>query len=341
MPKSQPFDVGTCGGQTAPHIRLTGWWGRAVCAPIRGEFGLDYLLVVLGLGLLVAGGEVILRGALGLSVRLGLSPAIIGAVVMGFGTSSPELAASMTAALEGAPGIAVGNIIGSNVANIALILALTVLIAPIAARIGGMEAVALGGATLALVAVLLLGRIGLTLGAVFLGGLALFIWASLRAGQVEMPEAPDGPPPALSLSLGLVAVGLALLIGGAKALVGGAVGVAETFGVAPAVIGLTVVAVGTSLPELAASLAAALRGQGAMALGNIVGSNIFNVLGILGLTAIVHPIAVPDAFGTVDIVFLLATAGALVALGFWGRIGRAAGAVGLVGYGVYVALVLA
>jgi len=301
---------------------------------------LDYLLVALGLGLLVAGGEVLLRGALGLSTRLGLSPAIIGAVVMGFGTSSPELAASMTAALAGAPGIALGNVIGSNVANIALILAVTVLVAPITARIGGMEAVALSAATLALVGVLLLGEIGLLLGVAFLGGLAIFLWASLRAGQVEMPEEGDGARPALAPGLVMVVVGLALLVGGAQMLVGGAVALAEGFGVPPAIIGLTVVAVGTSLPELAASLAAALRGQGAMALGNIVGSNIFNVLGILGVTAIVHPIAVVDAFGTADIVSLLLTAAALVALGLYGRIGRIAGLLGLAGYGVYVAAVL-
>lgn len=295
--------------------------------------------MALGLGLLVAGGEVLLRGALGLSTRLGLSPAIIGAVVMGFGTSSPELAASMTAALAGAPGIALGNVIGSNVANIALILAATVLVAPITARIGGIEAVFFGVASLGLVAVMLLGGIGLALGAAFLGGLALFLWASLRAGQVEMPDPADGPPPVLVLSLVLVAAGLALLVGGAQLLVAGAVALAEDFGVPPAVIGLTVVAVGTSLPELAASLAAALRGQGAMALGNIVGSNIFNVLGILGLTAVVQPIA-SDAFGRADIVFVLVTAVALVGVGLYGRIGRIAGLLGLGGYGIYVAAVL-
>jgi cation:H+ antiporter len=302
---------------------------------------LDYFLVALGLILLVAGGEVVLRGALGLSTRLGLSPAIIGAVVMGFGTSSPELAASMTAALAGEPGIALGNVIGSNVANIALILALTVLVAPIAVRMGLLDAVALTGATLAMVAVLLLGGIGPVLGAAFLVGLAAYLWASLRAGQVELPEAEEGPPPNLWISVGFVVVGLALLVGGAQTLVEGAVNLATDFGVPPAVIGLTVVAVGTSLPELAASLAAAVRGQGAMALGNIVGSNIFNVLGILGLTALLEPITVTPAFGIQDIASLIMTAAALIALGFWGRIGRVAGVAGLVGYGLYVAAVLA
>lgn len=302
---------------------------------------LDYILVFAGLALLVAGGEVLVRGALGLSARFRMSPAVIGAVVMGFGTSTPELAASLSAALAGAPGLALGNVIGSNVANVALILAASAVIAPIVARIGGVAAMAMAVATLGMIGVILLGGIGPGLGAIFLGALAVYLWVSVRSGQVEMPEEVELAPGSLSTSLIFVGAGLALLIGGAQALVSGAVDIAEIFGVPPSVIGLTVVALGTSLPELAASLSAALRGQGAMALGNIVGSNIFNVLGILGITALVHPIAVPPSLDMAEVWALALTGGVLIGLGLWGRIGRIAGAAGLAGYAAYMFAVIA
>ncbi|GAB5448228.1 sodium:calcium antiporter [Gymnodinialimonas sp.] len=299
---------------------------------------MDYLLVVSGLALLVAGGEILVRGALGLSVRFGITPAIVGAVVMGFGTSTPELAASVTAALSGAPGIALGNVIGSNIANVALILGATALITPIVARLGWVEAVGVAVATAAMIGVLLLGGIGVAVGTLFLGALAAFLLASLWVGQSG--GGPDAPGFGLPLSLLCVGLGLVLLIGGAQALVGGAVGIAGDFGVPPSVIGLTVVALGTSLPELSASLSAALRGQSAMALGNIVGSNIFNVLGILGITALVQPIAVPPSLHMAEVWGLALTAAALLALGLWGRVGRIAGAIGLAGYAAYVVTVL-
>ncbi|OAN72675.1 hypothetical protein A8B78_19535 [Jannaschia sp. EhC01] len=303
---------------------------------------MDYLLVVLGLALLVAGGEVLVRGALGLSVRFRMSPAVIGAVVMGFGTSTPELAASLSAALAGAPGLALGNVIGSNVANVALILAASAVIAPLVARTGWAEAVAVAAATLGMIAVIILGGIGPVLGAMFLGILAIFLWVSVRGGQVAMSEQEtEAAPGRLSQSLIFVIVGLVLLIGGAQALVSGAVDIAEAFGVPPSVIGLTVVAIGTSLPELAASLSAAVRGQGGLALGNIVGSNIFNVLGILGITALVHPIAVPPSLDMAEVWALAITGTALLVLGLWGRIPRAAGAFGLAGYAGYMWLVIA
>lgn len=302
---------------------------------------LDYILVGLGLVLLVAGGEVLVRGALGLSARFRMAPAVIGAVVMGFGTSTPELAASLGAALAGAPGLALGNVIGSNVANVALILAASVVVAPIVARMGWIEAVALAAATLGMIFVIVWGGIGPVLGAIFLGLLALYIWGSVRAGQGAPAPAVDIAPSGLAVSLISVGAGLALLIGGAQALVSGAVGIAQVFGVPPSVIGLTVVALGTSLPELAASVSAAWRGQGAMALGNIVGSNIFNVLGILGITALVQPIAVPPTLAMAEVLALAGTGAALLALGLWGRVPRGAGLLGLAGYAVYMGAVVA
>ncbi|WP_427854419.1 sodium:calcium antiporter [Gymnodinialimonas phycosphaerae] len=305
-------------------------------------FGLDYLLVVLGLALLVAGGEVLVRGALGLSVRFRMSPAVIGAVVMGFGTSTPELAASLSAALAGAPGLALGNVIGSNVANVALILAASAVIVPLVARIGWAEAIAVAAATLGMIAVIILGGIGPVLGAMFLGILAIFLWVSVRGGEVALSEQEtEAAPGRLGQSLIFVTVGLVLLIGGAQALVSGTVDIAEAFGVPPSVIRLTVVAIGTSLPELAASLSAAVRGQGGLALGNIVGSNSFNVLGILGITALVHPIAVPPSLDMAEVWALAITGAALLVLGLWGRVPRAAGALGLAGYAGYMWLVIA
>ncbi|MBY4893202.1 sodium:calcium antiporter [Rhodobacteraceae bacterium N5(2021)] len=303
---------------------------------------MDYLLVVLGLALLVAGGEVLVRGALGLSVRFRMSPAVIGAVVMGFGTSTPELAASLSAALAGAPGLALGNVIGSNVANVALILAASAVIVPLVARIGWAEAIAVAAATLGMIAVIILGGIGPVLGAMFLGILAIFLWVSVRGGEVALSEQEtEAAPGRLGQSLIFVTVGLVLLIGGAQALVSGTVDIAEAFGVPPSVIRLTVVAIGTSLPELAASLSAAVRGQGGLALGNIVGSNSFNVLGILGITALVHPIAVPPSLDMAEVWALAITGAALLVLGLWGRVPRAAGALGLAGYAGYMWLVIA
>lgn len=302
---------------------------------------MEYLLVAVGLALLIGGGEVLVRGALGLSARFRMSPAVIGAVVMGFGTSTPELAASLSAALAGAPGIALGNVIGSNVANVALILAASALIAPIEARINRLDAAALAMATLGMIAVILIGGISMPVGLAFLAALAIYLWASVKSGQASAPSEQDEAPGNLGVSIAYVVVGLVLLIGGAQALVTGAIDIAEAFGVPPSVIGLTVVAIGTSLPELAASISAALKGQGGLALGNIVGSNIFNVLGILGITALIHPIAVPPSLDMAEIWALAATGAALLALGVWGRVPRGAGIVGLVGYAAYVGAVIA
>ncbi len=322
-------------------MRSAGWIARGSCSATPGEmFRVDYVWALLGLALLVAGGEALVRGALRLSVRLALSPALIGVVVMGFGTSTPELAASLTAALADAPGIALGNVIGSNVANIGLILGLTALASPIVARIGGLDAVALGAVTLALLVVLAVGGIGVALAVIFLLVLTAYLAASLLFAGAG-PDAPEGGETgSLWGGIGFVLVGLAMLIGGAQALIGGAMGIAESFNVPPSIIGLTLVAVGTSLPELAASLAAAFRGQGALALGNIVGSNIFNGFAILGITALVHPIAVVPSIGLAEAIALAGFAAGLLILGLVGRIGRWAGAVALAGYAAYVVAIL-
>lgn len=304
---------------------------------------MDYVLVVAGLALLLGGGEVLVRGAVALSLKLGLSPVVVGAVVMGFGTSAPELAASMSAALAGAPGIAIGNVLGSNIANILLILGLTALVMPIAThRLVSRDAgIALVASALALVGLIWIGFAGRLTGGILLLGLALYILMELRQNQVP-PEIAEDALPAQPLWKGalMAVVGIAVLIAGAHLLVQGAVAIATDLGVPEAIIGVTLVAVGTSLPELAASMVAAFRRQGALALGNILGSNVFNVFGILGLTALVVPLPVPVEFDWVEMVAVLASTAAFLGFAAMGRFGRVAGLALLAGYGVYLAVIL-
>jgi cation:H+ antiporter len=274
---------------------------------------MDILWVGIGLVLLLGGGDVLVRGGVGLAARFGLSPAVIGAVVLGFGTSMPEMMTSLSAAFQGQSGIAIGNVVGSNIANILLILGVTAMVAPILRDRGDTAGIwAMLAATV--VALVLLHRpvLGRVEGAVLLIGLAAYLWHSLKqpvdAPDIDVAVAHGGPP---WRDIGVALAGLAVLLAGAHLFVRGATGVAEALQVPPTVIGLTLVAVGTSLPELVTSVIAALRGQGRMALGNVLGSNVFNILAILGVTAMVVPIPVPPMLSTVD---LVAMAGAAVLL---------------------------
>lgn len=309
------------------------------------------LLIIAGLALLLGGGEALVRGAVQIAGRLGLSPLVIGLTIVGFGTSTPELVTSIEAALIGAPGIAVGNVVGSNIANILLILGAAVLLAPIAIN---RAAFLRDGAVLCLSAIVCLGMIqsgliGWSAGAVLVLLLATYvsgtIWWERRgrsaAAEIYEQEAVSVQParaPSAAISVVLVLAGLALTIGGAQLLVTGAVELATSWGISEAVIGLTIVAVGTSLPELATSLIAARKGQGDVAFGNIVGSNIFNVLGILGVTALVHPVAIPAQIASMDIWIMLAATGVLVLFAWSGwRLRRWEGVAMLVAYAAYMA----
>ncbi len=246
----------------------------------------------------MAAAHALVRGAAALALRLGLTPLIVGLTVVAFGTSAPELVVSVQAALGGAGGIAVGNVVGSNVANIGLILAVAVLIRSIPSDPGMLrrDLPVLVMATTVAVASLLDGRIGRVEGALFLGGLVVYLAWSIRharrgSSAVDLPvDAPAGPA---WQDVVFVAGGLAGLVVGADLFVSGAVDIAEAVGVSNAVIGLTVVAIGTSLPELATSVVAAARGEGDIAAGNVVGSNLFNLLGILGVGALVRPLEAP------------------------------------------------
>ncbi|WP_136246539.1 calcium/sodium antiporter [Halomonas borealis] len=260
---------------------------------------LPALAVVAGLILLVWSAERFVDGAAATSARLGLSPLLIGMLVIGFGTSAPEMVVSAIAASQGNPGLALGNAFGSNIANIGLILGLVALIAPLAVHSGVVrrELPVLGGATL-LTAVLLLGGVVRLEGMLLLVVLAVFMGYSVVQGlrNDTDPLSSDTEtdlathPMPLRTALGWTALGLVLLVASSRLLVWGAVSIAQSLGVSDLVIGLTVVAVGTSLPELASSISALRRREHDLVLGNVVGSNLFNTLGVVGLAAVIAPI---------------------------------------------------
>ena len=307
---------------------------------------MDILLIVGGFVGLILGGELLVRGAVAVAQRFGVSPLVIGLTLVGFGTSMPELVTSVQAAFAGAPGIAVGNVVGSNIANILLILGLTALLRPLAvSRHSFPRDAAVLCAVTALGAVLFLnGTLGRGAGLVFLVALACFLIFTLKTGSAEDAgaEVPEvGIPQSLPLSLLFLVGGLIITIVAARFLVMGAVSLAATLGMSEAAIGLTVVAVGTSLPELVTSVIAARRGQSDIALGNIIGSNIFNILGILGVTALVMPLEIPASIVAFDLWIMIAATAALVGFG-WTRwsINRVEGGILLAAYIFYVGFLL-
>ncbi|UWQ20970.1 calcium/sodium antiporter [Jannaschia sp. W003] len=311
------------------------------------------LSLAAGLALLVAGGDGLVRGAVSVAARLGVSPLAIGLVLVGFGTSVPELVTSLQATWLGAPGIAVGNVVGSNIANVLLILGIGALLVPIPAEAAALrrDGAWLMGATALCIAAVLWGTLGRAGGAVLVAALALYVgttWRAARAAPAGAAVLLDGiapargPAPNLWLGLGLAAAGIVATILGARLLVDAAIALAERSGLSETVVGLTVVAVGTSLPELAATVAAAARRQTDMALGNVVGSNIFNVLGILGVTALVRPIAVPAQIAAVDVWVMGAAALALLlAIAWHGGLGRVAGGLFVGAWALYTAWLVA
>ncbi len=311
------------------------------------------LELLAGLGLLVLGGDLLVRGAVGLANRLNISPLLIGIVLVGFGTSTPELVTSLIAAMENAPGIAVGNIVGSNTANILLILGIAALIHPLKADPRALirDGLVLALSALACVALSYAGFVSRLSGSLLLLSLSAYLVVTYRSerrthhpalGTPGAKELPADPVvvvvrPWLHSSIALVAAvsaGLGLTVLGARFLVEASVELARHFDVSETVIGLTIVAVGTSLPELVTSVIAAVKRQTAIALGNIVGSNIYNVLGILGATSLIKPIEIPARILSLDIwVMVLATALLLVFARTGHRICRLEGAAFL---GIYV-----
>ncbi|MEM7566106.1 MAG: calcium/sodium antiporter [Pseudomonadota bacterium] len=298
-------------------------------------------LVIAGLVLLLLGGEGLVRGAVALANRAGVSPMFVGVVLLGFGTSAPELVACVQAVLAGAPGVALGNVLGSNTANILLILGVAALLIPVPVgrdalkRDGGVMLVS----SLALAGLAILGRIGTLAGLILIAGLIAYIAYAWMAERRDDEEIERDVSISLPLSLFFALGGLAAILVGGRLLVDGAVGLAEAFGVSDTVVGLTVVAVGTSLPELAASAAAAYRKEAGLIIGNVLGSNIYNILGILGVTSLVGPLPVPASVLSFDVPVMLAATVLLLALGWWrGVLGRAVGASFLAAYIGYTAI---
>ncbi len=304
---------------------------------------IDLALIVIGFAGLLVGGNWLVDGAVGLATRWGVSPLVIGLTLVGFGTSMPELVTSVQAALAGSPGIAIGNVVGSNIANILLILGLTCALSPMVVARATLQrdGLVMLGATGAALVLVLWGSINRPMGLLLLAGLALYLVTALRRAEDEPASISHTPAaPLWRASLGVLG-GLIVTILAARALVTGAVAVAASWGVSEALIGVTIVAVGTSLPELVTSIVAARKGQAEMAFGNIIGSNIFNLLGILGVTALVRPMQVPAQFVTLDIWVMTAAALAVLVMGATGRrISRGEGAALLAGYTAYTGFLI-
>jgi len=305
-------------------------------------------ILVAGVVLLVAGGELLVRGAVQLAQKFRISPLLIGLTLVGFGTSTPELVTSLQAAFSGSPGIAVGNVVGSNIANILLILGVAALIYPIAIarETFKRDGIVLAIATAMCLGAVLFGQLSVWLGGVFVASLASYIWFAFRqerranaasdAAAGLQAEAPKPSAGLIALDVAFVIGGLGLTILGARFLVSSAIDIARMFHVSETIIGLTIVAVGTSLPELVTSVMAALRKHGDIAFGNIVGSNIYNIFGILGVTAMVKPIAVPPQIAAFDIWVMIAATALLfaAALSRW-KVTRLEGGVMLAAYTAY------
>lgn len=284
-----------------------------------------YVLLALGLFLLIYGGDMLVRGAVQLARKTGVSPLLIGLTLVGFGTSTPELVTSLIAVFKKSEGIAVGNVVGSNIANILLVLGAAAIISPIRVDIKSFkrDTVFLIISTLGLVAALLMARISFLMGAVLTGTLIFYViysYISDRKNQknirLQEAETMEANLAGGWTSLARTLIGIALTLVGAKLLVDNAIVLARSWGISEAVIGLTLVAVGTSLPELITSVVSAVRRQNDVAFGNVVGSNIYNALFILGVTALFMPVTVPEAMGW-DILIMAGVTAVLIGIAFW------------------------
>jgi cation:H+ antiporter len=313
---------------------------------------LDVVMLLGGLALLVAGGQLLIRGASELAIRLHVAPVVIGLTVVAFGTSTPELVVNLAAALRGDSSIGFGNVVGSNIANVGLLLGITALVSPLVIHhsiitreipmmlLASLAAVILGLNSFTDGTSDAFGRgDGMMLLLLFCVFLYYMINDAMRSNRdaVASPETEKPPASMGGLKIALCIIGgLGLLVGGGEGTYRGAIGVATSLGVPEVVVALTIVAVGTSLPELATSLIAAVRGQTDMAVGNIVGSNIFNMLFIWGVTTTISPTAVPTGGGT-DLLVMTAFAAALLPMAMsQKRISRLEGGALIASYAGYI-----
>ena len=317
----------------------------------------DVALLLGGFVLLIIGGELLVRGAVAIAERLGMSPLLIGLTLVGLGTSAPELVTSVQAALAGSPGIAVGNIVGSSISNVLLILGLSALITPIAVQSNALRRDGLVVVVTALLFSIVSYAYALdrVTGVIFISLLAAYILYAYRQETVP-PVASDGHTSAFEkaeaygelhdrplrhggeqtwaertgpvVPLLMALCGLVVIVLGGKLLVDGAIGLARSNGMPETVIGLTIVAVGTSMPEFVTSVVAAIRKHGDVALGNIMGSNIYNILGIGGVTGLIQPTTVPPEIVSFDNLVMVAASVAMFTVAWSGyRVNRLEGAV--------------
>lgn len=314
---------------------------------------MEFLLIVVGLVCLFLGGEAILRGSVAIAQKLNLSTLLVSLVIVGFGTSLPELMVSVTAALGGAPNIALGNVVGSNIANVLLILGIAAMLAPVACGRPEMrrDMLMVLLASIVLVALSQNGAIDRPVGIAMVASLAVYLGYAYfversheKKGEalLQRVERDIAAPVTVSLQVAVtfVVAGLLFLAGGAYALVEGATILAKQMGVSDAIIGLTLVAVGTSLPELATVIVAAYRRHADVVIGNVMGSNLFNILAILGTTVIIAPMPIEGRIADIDVWVMLAVAVGLAPLIWRGtKIGRLEGALFVTLYVLYTAWV--
>jgi cation:H+ antiporter len=315
---------------------------------------LDYLILALGLAGLVVAGDALVRGAVGLAERFGIPPLIIGLTIVALGTSAPELMVSIQAAFDGVADIAVGNIVGSNIANVLLVLGVPALIAATPCDQTGLKrsTVFMMGASLLFAVFAFSGQLVFWHGLVFLALLAVFLVGSYmsarKAGasgdvsELETIDGVEGVPHSLWLALLFFAIGLVGLPLAADATVDSASSIARSLGVPEVIIGLTIIAIGTSLPELVTTVVAALKGQTDVGVGNVIGSNVFNILFILGATASITSVPIAEQILRFDIWVMLASSALLLPLVLMKMtIGRKIGLAFLALYAIYLGLLIA
>jgi cation:H+ antiporter len=307
-----------------------------------------YFQVAAGLVILLVCGELLVRGSVALAEQMGISKLVIGFTIVAFGTSAPELVVCIQAALDGAPGIAIGNVVGSNIANVLLVLGVPALIYPIVCDTKSAmrdNLIMVGGSLLFLI-LAWNGIIDFWKGAILLGLLiAIILRSYLRArkegdegAKEALEEYEQNMPKSIWISILFIILGLAGLILGSRLLVEGAVTIAKVAGVSDEIIGLTLVALGTSLPELATSIIAAVRRHGDVAIGNVLGSNLFNITGIIGLTAMIKPLSAPTQILHFDLWIMLFVSVLLIPIFLSKRpVGRVLGGFFCAAYLVYIA----
>ncbi len=307
---------------------------------------LNVLLIVCGLVLLPLGARGLVRGSTGLALRMGVTALAIGLTVIAFGTGSPEFVLSIEAARAGNGGIALGNIVGSNISNLTLVIGLAALVRPMTVRsaLVRREMPLMIGVTLFLCALLLDGRLSRPEGLMLVVGAVVYTVSSYLAAKrgetkevvAEFDDALTGSKRSIRFDFGLLSAGLVALLVGAQLLLRGATAIAADLGISQVVIGLTIVAVGTSLPELATSVTSTRRGEADVAFGNVIGSNVLNILAVLGVAALIRPFEV-QGLRSVDLLVMVASAVLLLPLMWRGSVlNRWEGAMPLTGYVVYM-----